>query len=159
MKKLHRITQIMKDKAGKTGLVAAVVGMVLFAGVAVFVHSSQADDILIIANKDIPVSSLTAEELKSIFLGEKVKWNDRQTVAFVLLMTDIHESFLKKYLGISSVQYSQYWKKMIFTGRAKSPKAFNKPEELCDYVANTSGCIGYVPSPICNDKVKTISVR
>ena len=149
----------MKHKIGKTSLAAAVIGTILLLGAAVFVHSSQADDILIIANKDVPVSSLSAEELKSIFLGEKVKWNDTHTVAFALLMTDIHESFLKKYLGISSVQYSQYWKKMIFTGRAKSPKAFNKPEELCDYVVNTSGCIGYVPSPICNDKVRTISVR
>jgi hypothetical protein len=48
---------------------------------------------------------------------------------------------------------------MIFTGRAKSPKAFNKPEELCDYVANTAGCIAYIPSKVYTDKVKTISVK
>ena len=149
----------MKNKTGKTGLAAAIISIILLLGAAVFVHSSQTNDILIIVNKDVPVSSLTAEELKSIFLGEKVKWDDTHSITFVLLMTDIHEDFLKKYLGVNSAQYGQYWKKMIFTGRAKSPKAFNKAEELSDYIANTGGAIGYVPSKALNDKVKTISVK
>jgi hypothetical protein len=120
---------------------------------------SFADEILVIANKDVSANSLTAEELKSIFLGEKAKWDDGRSIVFVLLLTEVHEDFLKKYLEITSSQYSQYWKKMIFTGRSKSPKSFVNPEELIGYIAATGGSVAYIPSQAKNDKVKTISIK
>ncbi|MGE0087143.1 MAG: hypothetical protein AB7S75_22290 [Desulfococcaceae bacterium] len=123
---------------------------------------SGADEILIIGSKDLPADSVSRDEIKNIFLGEKVKWDSGEKISFVLL-TEVHEAFLKQYLGSTAAQYQNYWKKMIFTGKAKSPKSFNSPEKVIEYVANTAGSIAYIPSEgygeTDRDKVKIISVR
>ncbi|GEM_PF-1967289 len=124
---------------------------------------SQAGDILIIANKEVPASVLSKNEIRSIFLGEKIRWDDDRKMTFVILKTKEHDEFLRAYIGNTAAQYLNYWKKMVFTGKSKSPKAFDTPEKLLDYVAETEGSVGYIPSEAYsdayNDKVKIISVK
>lgn len=144
----------MKNKT-TLGCAAAIIGISFFMLIA----ASGPGDIVIVCNKDVPVNSLTKDEVKSIFLGEKVKWDDSHKITFVLLMTETHDRFLEKYIGTNASQYLQYWKKMIFTGKAGSPKSFKEPDKLIEYIAGAEGAVGYIPSEAYNDKVKTISVR
>ena len=74
-------------------------------------------------------------------------------------MTEAHEEFLNKFLGTTPMQYRQYWKKMVFTGRSRSSKSFKDPQKMMDYIAQTDGAVGYLPLSAFNDKVKKISVR
>lgn len=124
-----------------------------------FAPLSQAGDILIIANKEVSASALSKDEIRSIFLGEKIRWDNDQKMIFVILKTKEHDDFLKAYIGNTAAQYLNYWKKMVFTGKSKSPKAFDSPEQLLDYVAETQGSVGYIPSEAYNEKVKIISVK
>lgn len=146
---------MMKKKITIGCMAVGIIGISLF----LFIAASGSGDIVIVCSKDVPVNSLTKDEVKSIFLGEKVKWDDSHKITFVLLMTETHDRFLEKYLGTNPAQYLQYWKKMIFTGKAGSPKSFKEPDKLIEYIAGTEGAVGYVPSEAYNDKVKTISVR
>lgn len=131
--------------------------------ILLFVPLCGADEILIIGSKDIPADAVSRDEIRNIFLGEKVKWDSGEKITFVLLMTEVHEAFLKQYLGSTAAQYQNYWKKMIFTGKAKSPKSFSSPEKLIEYVGSSGGSIAYIPSAEADkadkDKVKIISVR
>lgn len=120
---------------------------------------SYAADVLIIANKDVPADVLSKNEIRSIFLGEKTMWGKNRKITFVILKTAEHEMFLREYLGNTAAQYLNYWKKMVFTGKSKSPKAFRTAEKLINYVSEKTGTIGYIPSGAYNDKVKTISVK
>ncbi len=123
------------------------------------VSGSYAADVLMIANKDVPADALSKNEIRSIFLGEKTMWGNNQKITFVILKTAEHEVFLREYLGNTAAQYLNYWKKMVFTGKSKSPKSFRTAEKLVDYVSEKSGTVGYIPSGAYNDKVKTISVK
>lgn len=138
--------------------VLAVTAFLLLQHV-VFVQVSGAGDILIIANKDVSASELSRNEIRSIFLGEKIRWNDDRKMTFVILKTKEHDEFLRAYIGNTAAQYLNYWKKMVFTGKSKSPKAFDSPEKLLDYVAETQGAVGYIPSEAYNEKVKIISIK
>lgn len=120
---------------------------------------SRAQDVVIIANKDVPVSALSRSEIRSIFLGEKVRWENGRKITFVILKTDSHEDFLRTYVGNTPAQYRNYWKKMIFTGKSKAPKSFKTEEKVLEHVAETSGALGYVPPDALNDKVKAISIK
>ncbi|GBC62013.1 hypothetical protein DENIS_2976 [Desulfonema ishimotonii] len=147
----------VKQKIGWT--IAVLTGAFLLLQNAFFISDSCAKDLLIIANKDVPVDELKRADLESIFLGQKVKWGDGSKITFVLLRTESHETFLRENLRSTPAQYRQYWKKMIFTGKARAPKAFRSPEKLVEYIAGTSGTIGYIPSETYNDNVKIISVQ
>ncbi len=123
------------------------------------VSISYTGDIIVIGNKDVPVSSLSTEEIRSIFLGEKVKWDNTRKITFAILKTTAHEDFLSKYIGSTDSQYHNYWRKMVFTGKSRSPISFKTAAELLEYVAKTSGAIGYIPSEAYNNKVKIISLK
>jgi len=138
-------------------------GIFFLVLILLFVPLYGADEILMIGSKSLPADTISKDEIKNIFLGEKVKWDNGEKITFVLLLTDVHEAFLKQYLGSTAPQYQNYWKKMIFTGKAKSPKSFTSPEKVIEYVITTGGSIAYIPSAeyekADKDKVKIISVR
>lgn len=150
----------MKNKI-KTRIMTLFIGInFLFMNGSFVLFSSAQGDIMIIANKDVPVSTLSKNEIRSIFLGEKVKWSNNQKIIFVILKSDVHNAFLKEYVGNTASQYRNYWRKMVFTGKSKSPKSFNNMDKLIRYIANTSGAIGYIPSQAYQEeRVKTISVK
>jgi ABC-type phosphate transport system substrate-binding protein len=143
-----------RRRAGKAAMFFSLLLQLIF-----FPSLSNAQDVIIIANKDVPVDSLSRNEIKSIFLGEKIKWDNDRKITFVILKTEAHDVFLKEYIGNTAAQYLNYWKKMVFTGKSKSPKSFKDTESLIDYIAETGGAVSYLPASAYNDKVKIISVK
>ncbi|MBF0225519.1 MAG: substrate-binding domain-containing protein [Desulfobacterales bacterium] len=116
-------------------------------------------EIIIIANKNVPDSSISKKHLKDIFLGKKVKWkNDKEIVFVTLSKDDVHDFFLKKYLSKTPSQYSNYWKTLVFTGKGTLPKSFNNISALIDFIAKTDGSIGYITSGEALTDVKTLII-
>lgn len=139
--------------------------VILFMGISLLlmhinsVCLSYVNNILIIGNWDLPVDALSRDEIKSIFLGEKIMWDNGKKITFVILKTKMHEVFLKEFIGNTESQYRNYWRKLVFTGKSRSPRSFESEEDMIEYIANSSGAIGYIPSEAYTDKVKIISVR
>ena len=116
-------------------------------------------DVVVIANKNVPETSMSKERVKNIFLGKVVKWQDGSRIRFVTLKGDSHKSFLKEYIGRSEAQYKTYWKKILFTGKGSMPKSFDTEQEMAQYVANTKGAIGYISKNTAAENVASISVN
>ncbi|MBN2372491.1 substrate-binding domain-containing protein [bacterium] len=149
----------MKNRISTGIMIVVLTGIFFILQSVSFAGISYVNDIVIIGNKDVPVDSLTAHDIRSIFLGEMIKWRNNQIIIFVISKTKTHEDFLSKYIGNTAAQYRNYWRKMVFTGKSRSPRSFETDEEILDHVANTSGAIGYIPSGIYSDKVKIISIE
>ena len=129
---------------------------IVFALVAGAAHA----DVLIIANKDVKDTAITKADLKEIFLGKKVQWKDNTKIRFAILKeSDPHKTFLRTYINKSTQQYSNYWRKMVFTGKGRIPKSFATSSEMMKYVSSTNGAIGYVGSSTKPANVNTINVR
>ena len=138
-------------------ILAAFTGMFILCPIAGFVHDASAG-VVVICNKNVPVDSLDKKEIKKIYLGDKTRWSDDKKIIFVALDSgEEHKTFLKKYVGKSSSQFRNYWKKKVFTGKGKAPKSFRQMEGLLEYVAGTEGAIGYISSELTDDNVKIIS--
>lgn len=140
---------------------SCLMGVFLLSTALLWPMLSLADEVVFIANTDIPVSSLTRDEVKRIFLGKKTAWEDDggKIVFAVQKKTDASTLFFTKYVGKSLYQYSIYWKKRVFTGKGKAPLTFPSDLELAAFVSKTPGAIGYVSAGTPIENVKTILVR
>ena len=127
----------------------------------VFVPSMLfAGEVVVIANKNVPDSQLTKDDVKAIFLGEKTKWSNDTKISFVVLKTpDDQEKFMKEYVGKSSSQFNNFWKQQVFTGKGKMPETFDDVKALLDYVARTDGAVAYISSDSPADNVKKVEVK
>jgi len=129
----------------------------LTAGIA---PQASAQEVKIVAHPDISRSTLSRDEIRQIFLGRKTQWDDgNQRVHFVVLKEgDTHETFVRQFVGKTPSQFSNYWKKMIFTGKGRAPQSFATPEDVVALVAETAGAVGYVPPETDTPGVKIISI-
>jgi ABC-type phosphate transport system substrate-binding protein len=119
-----------------------------------------ADDINIIANPNLSIDSLSKHELKNIYLGKKTRWNDGDRIIFVIYESgDVHEKFLKMYIGKSVSQFNNYWKRIVFTGKGKFPRKFNNENELLTFIDETPNAIGYVGNNTVLDIARVLSVN
>lgn len=146
----------MKAKLNIVFIFVAVVGMALSSPYA----ASTEEAVVIIANKNVPDSSLSVEEVKRIFLAKKRLWQDGSKIEFVTLKgCAAHDVFLKSYLEKTPSQYDSYSKNLVFTGRGKALRTFSTEAEVVKYVSGTDGAIGYVSSGTNTRSAKVITTN
>lgn len=121
---------------------------------------SHASEVVIITNQDVPVTHLDREEIKEIFMGKKISWENGDKIVFVVQQkTDASDWFLKTYVRKNAYDYNVFWKKQVFTGKGQAPQSFSSQEDLARFVARTPGAIGYVSLDTDMDSVKIIPVQ
>lgn len=122
--------------------------------------SASAADIKIIANSSVGASSVSAEELKGVFLDTKSSLSDGSHVEPVLLKSGaVHEAFLKDYVGKSDSALETYYRSLVFTGKGSMPKSFASEADVVAYVEKTKGAIGYVSAATATAGAKVLEVK
>ena len=115
-------------------------------------------EIVVITNKATPAASLTASQVRAIFLkkdttlpgGSMVTPGDQTTG------TTIADNFAKKVLKKKPNQLSAYWSKRVFSGKGVPPDRIGNDDDMMAWVAKTRGSIGYVDSHAVNQSVKVL---
>jgi ABC-type phosphate transport system substrate-binding protein len=121
---------------------------------------ARAGDIKVIANPSVGASTVSADDLKGVFLQEKSSLSDGSHVAPVLLKGGAaHEAFVKQYLGKTDDALQTYYRSLVFTGKGSMPKMLGSDAEMVAYVAKTKGAIGYVSAGASVEGVKTLEVN
>ena len=121
--------------------------------------AAEAQDVVIVANKSVSVSQISAAQLREIFIGVRSRLNDGSHVVPVLLKGGpAHEVFLHHYIGDNPQEFRARWVKATFTGEGTMPKEFYSETELLHYVSVTPGAIGYVSRIHDQTIVKVLSV-
>jgi ABC-type phosphate transport system substrate-binding protein len=128
----------------------------------IFCYTPFAADsgITIIVNKEVRSETLSKNDIKGIFLGNKKTWDNNLVIVPVLSKTEsIHKIFLKQFIKRSARQFKNVWKKNLFLGKAKMPKSFSDEKQLIKFISETSGAIGYITSDFQTDEIKVITVN
>ena len=120
--------------------------------------AAATDDLKIVANKNIGADSISAAELKSVFLEESIRFAGTSVEPVLEDKGAVHETFLKEYLGKDANNLETYYRTLVFNGRGSMPKTLHSDAEVLAYVAKTNGAIGYVSAAIKADNVKTLVV-
>jgi len=122
--------------------------------------AAPAADLKVIANPSVGASSVSADELKNVFLITKTSLADGSHVEPVLEKGGpTHEAFIKEYLGKSDAALQTYYRSLVFTGKASMPKTLGADAEVVAYVAKTKGAIGYVSAGAATAGVKALEVK
>jgi TonB family protein len=134
--------------------------LLVAAALAIFVSvDSFADNVKVIANSSVRADTISGNELKRIFLEEKISLADGTHVEPVLKKEGaVHEVFLQRYLGVTEGDLQIYYRTLLFTGRGSIPKILESDAEVVAYVARTRGAIGYVSSSASAVGVKTLAI-
>jgi TonB family protein len=129
------------------------------AGVTFASVNSVASDFKVIANSRVKTDTISAEEIRRVYLEEDKSLAGGAHVVPVLEKDGpVHEAFLQRYIGISEQDLQAYYRALLFTGRGSLPKALETDEEVVAYVARTRGAIGYVSGEANTDGVKTLAI-
>jgi TonB family protein len=119
----------------------------------------SAGDVKIIANRSIKADSISAAELRGVYLLERTTLRDGSAAVPVLQKAGpVNEQFLRYYLDRGSAEIRTYYQGLVFTGKASMPKELNSDVEVVDYVARTKGAIGYVSSTAPTEGVRILSL-
>ena len=114
----------------------------------------------VIVNKSLEVDSISRAELQSVFLGEKVKWNNKKYIKIALHEdAEVLKDFLQSIVGKTPSQFDTHWSRLVFTGKASMPPSFAESSRIAEYVAGKPGAIGFVPSGQGGSSVKVIKVQ
>ena len=130
------------------------------AALLLSIVSVRAAEVKIIANDSVGAASVSADELKRVFLLEKNSLADGSHVEPVVAKGGAtHEAFLKEYLSKTDSALQTYYRSLVFTGKASMPKTLGSEAEVAAYVAKTKGAIGYVSAGAAAPGTKTLEVK
>jgi ABC-type phosphate transport system substrate-binding protein len=120
---------------------------------------ASAQDVVIVVNRKVTVSRISAAELRDIFTGVRSRLDDgTRAVPVVLKGGPVHEVFLHHHVGDSPEEFRTRWRKAVFTGQGSMPREFVSEAALLNYVAATPGAIGYVSRVGDGDSVRVLAV-
>jgi len=120
---------------------------------------SHAGEIKVIANSSLTADTISAHDLKSVFLGEKNSLNGAHVEPVLERDGPTHEAFLKEYLRQNDSELQTYYRGLVVTGRGAMPKALGSDAEVVAYVSRTKGAIGYVSAETAAEGVKILTVQ
>ena len=121
--------------------------------------NAVASGVKVIVNSSVNADTISAGEIKRIFLEENTSLADGSHVEPVLEKSGaVHEAFLQEYVGRTDDDLQSYYRALVFTGRGSMPKELSSDAEVVAYVARTRGAIGYVNATFNVEGVKTLSI-
>lgn len=120
---------------------------------------AQAQDVLIVANKNVSISEITSAQLRELFTGSRTSFKDgSRAVPVVLRGGPVHEVFLRKHLGETPEEFRTRWRKAVFTGEGSMLKECGSEAALLEYVISTPGAVGYVSRVLDEGSVKVLAL-
>ena len=121
--------------------------------------TARAGDFKVIANNSVTVSSISADDLKGVFLMTKASLSGGHVEPVLEQGGPAHEAFLKEYIRKTAQALQNYYRSQLLAGNAAMPKILASDAEVVEYVAKTKGAIGYVATSAGAAGVKTLEVK
>jgi len=116
---------------------------------------------VVVAAPDVPVSTLTVDELSELFLKKNTRWEGGAEVVPVEQSEEgeLRLRFIREVHDRDLSAMKSYWQMQIFTGKASPPVTLEDDGAVLGFVANRPGAIGYVsPDAEVPDGVKVIEI-
>jgi len=125
------------------------------------ISQSSLAAIAVITNKDNPLDSIDKLTLQRMYLGKIKALPNGQLIMPIHQAEDstIREAFRKKVLEKTNSQLYSYWSRMLFTGRAKPPRAINTGvTDTINFVQRQENSLAYIPAEQVDASVKVLLI-
>jgi hypothetical protein len=146
-------------RATRVLLPAVFLGGLCLAGIPV---AGAEAPIAVIVHEQVPVDGLSFQELRQIFLGERLFWSKEMTITLLVPSRGTHERKVlldKIYQQRSEAQFQHHWINKLFSGDARSnPKITGSPRMSASLVREIPGAIALVPADRIPEGVKVLRI-
>jgi len=127
-------------------------GVLLLAGCA-----AASAQVVVIVNPKSGISTLSNEQLASLYLGKASSLPGGVTQALDLPESSpAREQFYSKATGKNAAQVKAIWARLAFSGKATPPKELASAAEVKKQVASQPDAIGYIEKSAADGSVKTV---
>lgn len=122
------------------------------------VCTGAAADVAVVVGAKSPLSTLSAEQVSSLFMGKARTFPDGSPA----LAVDQKESaparveFYTKVLGKDEAQMKAYWSRLVFTGKGSPPKELDGNAAVKQAVGADPKLIGYIEKSAVDASVKVL---
>lgn len=129
----------------------------LAAALGLSLSLPAAAQVAVIVNPKAGVSSLTADQVASLYLGKSSSLPGG--IAQAVDMPDaqpLREQFYSKATGKNGAQVKAIWARLAFSGKATPPKELPTPADVKKHVAANADAIGYIDKGAVDGTVKAV---
>lgn len=136
----------------RRGLAATVLGLCLSQGCAV------GAEILVIANRDGPVTSLSQQEIVNCYMGRKIHLKTgEEIVAYEHeRQSPLREQYFRALTGKSISQINAYWARLQFSGDVLPPVALPDNQAILKAVQSNRRAIAYIDASAADNSVRVL---
>ncbi len=132
-----------------------IIPFILFI-VLTFMESGSGQ-VVIIANKSVPVDTLKKSELLDLYIGDVRFWvDDVPVVTLELEPEDNIKTLFYSFLDRRPSWMKSIWLKKMLSGEGDPPLFMNSMEAILEKVASTPGAIGYINQADVTKDVKIL---
>jgi ABC-type phosphate transport system substrate-binding protein len=109
--------------------------------------SVNADPIVVILNKDNPISSLKKSDVERFFLLKSQSWPSGEKVRPVNRdnKSKLKKAFVESVLNMSMSKYQDHWLSLKQTTGEREPKSLRSNKFVLKIVGKKKNAIGYLP--------------
>lgn len=124
-------------------VIAVLLGFYFFGSINVC-HADDTPSFWVATSAPKNKRTVTKDDLKNIFLGNKILWNDGSRIIVCHLKSGSKSLnvFLTNFLEMSARQYDFYWKSKVFSGQGYPPRTFSTYEELVSFLKMEPRALG-----------------
>lgn len=114
--------------------------------------------IVVVVGASNPVTSLTADQIKAIFLEKTKKFPNGSAVTPIDQKegSAIYNQFAEQILNKNAVKLKAYWSAQIFSGSGNPPRAVDGDKAVKTEVSGSADAIGYIDSASVDQSVKAV---
>jgi hypothetical protein len=152
----------MKPKRRVLRRVLGIAGLGLLALSYLQAQSQRSSDFALIVNPDTPVTDLSLEDVRKIFLGDRQYWTAKIPVMLLLGApgTRQRDVVLKLVYQMDEVQSKRYWIAKIFRAEsATAPKIVYSDDMANELTAAIPGAIAVIDAHDVGTGVKVLRIE
>ena len=118
--------------------------------------------LVLIHNSESEIVPLSKKDIKDLFLGKRTSFGNRHLSVAVLDEGNVHDAFVREYVGKTTSQFRNYWRIILFSGKGVMPPDFKSETDLVEHIRTTPDTIGYISKATyetVKDKVSALEVK
>lgn len=121
------------------------------------VGSLYSQEVAVIVNKSVTVSSADAGILSQVYSLNKTEWTSGKPVKASSVRVDAIKKKFYSFINTSEDEVKRVWLKKKLTDGTETPKVFEQESDLLEYVKSTPGAIGFVSADKVTSDVKVLT--
>lgn len=141
------------------GLPVRVRGRWLGMLLAVLVATSVQAEILVVVHPDNPVTTLSRNDVRKIFMGKQRLFPDSRTEIRVIDQAEPQAVFVQFYqqlLSMDPARLANYRAAFLFSGKGRLPEVVPDDRAVIERIRQDPAAIGYLSAPPAAAEVRTV---